>query len=534
MDGFNNGSRRRLGWGVVLGVLLLQVWSRYLPSPWAVFVADDWTNYARSTLFPSMKEAVTVSLQDPNRPLSTTAVAVGYRLFGPRPVYWTILSLLSHSLMLWFIMKMGLELTGSRRVAALQGALFALLPNLHETWQWSTQILNEVTCGLLFYALAGWLFVAHVRRGGAAWLAGAALAYAVGLFSYEQGILLPAVGLAILPWRRSLGRALLKMVPFGAAFLLYAAWRATDSFGLNTAWHYPDQMKVGFSLWGIGWNARQLVHWWIGDRFFGAILSGLMSFSTLAPWTRRLLALGNIAAISAAVFLWRRLASDKEDALPAAFSAAQVAGFGVLWAGASMATILASYTAGRLNILPAMGLTLLGGLLLARLPWCAWATALFVPALVILAANQGTSENFRQAGEFNWRVYDYLRVRQAEWQDKDVLLFDTGSLRHRQTRGLVTPASALEYTWAEYGNTLLFRGFVPLGMVQRLAGAMSPHVQVIQDVECGARVDGSELAWHTRYRPDEPFRTPLDRVFIVDVFQAAQSVPPRPPLSPLP
>ncbi|MBU1695324.1 MAG: hypothetical protein KKC51_15380 [Verrucomicrobia bacterium] len=67
-----------------------------------------------------------------------------------------------------------------------------LWPNLTETWRWSTQILNEVTCALLFYALSGWLFVAHVRRGGAWRLTGSALAYGIGLLPYEQGILLPA------------------------------------------------------------------------------------------------------------------------------------------------------------------------------------------------------------------------------------------------------------------------------------------------------------------------------------------------------
>ncbi|MBU1910062.1 MAG: glycosyltransferase family 39 protein [Verrucomicrobia bacterium] len=523
-DGLEQAPPLRLGWALVLSVLLLQFVSRYLPSPWAVFVADDWPNYARSTFYASHAEAALTGLQDPNRPLSMAAVEVVYRLFGTHRSYWTALSLLSNSLMLWFIMRMGLELTGSRRVAVLQGVLFALWPNLTETWHWSTQILNEVTCALLFYALSGWLFMAHVRRGGAWRLTVSALAYGIGLFSYEQGILLPAAFLAILPWRRERWRAVWRMIPFGLLFLLYGAWRTTGAFGLSDASHYPPHMQVGgFSWWFLGWNARQVAHWWIGDRFFGAILAGLDSFATLSLWTRRALMLGNVAAVTVGVWLLRRLfQKDEEAPSTPGIATGQAVAFGVVWSGAAVATSLTSYTAGRLNILPAMGLALLGGLLLARLPWRIWLAALFVPAVICLAANQGSAENFRQAGEFNRRLFVHLQDTRSKWENKEVLLFETASLRHRRTPGLLGPVSSAEATWAEYGNALLFRGFVPLGMVQLIARGGAAPAHVLHDVECGARIEGDELFWHTRYQPEETHRTPMTRVFVVDVWAATQ------------
>ena len=235
----------RLGKWVVLGVLLLQFWSRCLPSPWAVLVGDDWANLARSSFYASHLDAALTGLQDPNRPLSMLAVNVGYRLFGDRAICWTLLSLVGNSILLLATMKMALELTGRRFVAVATGAVFALLPNLTETYHWSTQVLNEVSCGLVPYALSGWLWVAYVRRGGGWRLALSALAFGVALFSYEAGIFLPAAYLVLLPWRKAPIKSILRIAPIGVAGLLYLAWRSTNAFGMNQVWHYPPHMQGG-------------------------------------------------------------------------------------------------------------------------------------------------------------------------------------------------------------------------------------------------------------------------------------------------
>lgn len=526
LDGGNSpavpSSRRnlRLGWMIVLPVLLLQVYSRYAPSPWAVFFSDDWTNYPRSLFYASTREAALTGLQDPNRPVSMAVVDVVFRLFGNNRLCWTALSLVSHSLMLWFIMRLGLELTGDRRVAAIQGLLFALLPNVTDTWQWSTQILNEVTCALLFYALSGWLWVAHVRRGGAVRLVGSVLAYAMALFSYESGIFLPAAYPFLLPWRREPGRTLLKMAPFALFVCLYAAWRMTNAFGLNRSWYYPPHMQMGFSWWFLGWNARQIAHWWIGDRFFGTILSGLENFAMLRPWTRRLLGLGNVLVVVTGGLLLRRLfRRGEEQSESRVFSTGQAVAFGLVWAAAGAATSLVSYVCGRLNYLPAIGITLLGGLLLVRWPWRSWYATLLVPAMICLAANQGMTEHFRQVGALNQRLFTYLQRHQAEWSDKEVLLFDTRSLRHRLTPGLLSPVSVAEDTWT------LVRSYIPMGMVQLITRERPARQHVIVDVESNTQIKGDELAWHYRYDPSVSRRTPLDRVFVVDVWNATQSVP---------
>ena len=516
----------RLGLKLVLLLLLLQFCSRYLPSPWAVLVADDWSNLARSSsIYPSHLDAVRGGLQDTPRPLSMIAVNLGYQIFGDQSAYWTLVSLVANSLLLLAILKLALELTGRRLIAGLAGVIFALLPNLTETYHWSTQVLNEVSCGLVPYALSGWLWVAYLRRGGSWRLALSALAYGVGLFSYEAGILLPAAYLALLPWKKAPLKCTLRLAPIGLAGLLYLAWRGTNAFGLNQAMLYPPHMQVGLSLYGFVVNAWQLVQWWIGDRMVGSMLNGFEAFAAIPLWTRRFLFAANVGVVVLIGWGLRRLgAADRKENDVHPFSGVQVVLFGLGWTGAAMAISLVSYTAARLNVLPAIGISLLAALLLGRLPFRAWAPLLFVPTVLALVANQGTAENYRQAGRLCRGLYATLEATQDQWRDKEILLVDTRSLRQRQAPG-VAPYNEDQRRWAQLGNAVLMRGFVPSGMVRLITGQPHPNIQVLLDVEHGARIEADRLLWHNRYNPTRPHTNVLADVFAVDFLEAGQRVP---------
>ncbi len=516
----------RLGRGLVVFLLLLQIWSRYLPSPMAVLVGDDWANLARSSFYASCQDAALTGLQDPHRPLSMLAVEVAFRLFGTHPRAWTAISLLSNSLLLLLLAKMALELTGRRWVAGAAGILFAFLPNLTQTYHWSTQVLNEVTCALVFYALSAWLWIAHVRRGGAWRLAVSVLAYGVALFSYEAGILLPAAYVILLAWRREPVRSLLRMLPFGMVFLAYAAWRATNAFGLNQTWHYPPHMQAGVTLWGLAWNARQVAQWWLGDHLLGAMLKGMQSFATLAPWTRRLLFAGDAAVVLLAGWVLRRLAgAGKSGPETRPFSGGQVLGFGLVWLAAVWAINVVSYAAGRLNVLPAIGVCILVAGLTERWSGRKWGALLFVPALLALVANQGTAENFRQAGALSQGLYHRIQQTAGQWQNKSILLVDTHALRQRLTPGLLRQPGLDQDTWARYGNANLFRGFVPNAMVQLATGRKQPGIRVLLDVEYGAELERDALRWHDRYNPDQPHTNSLNEVYVIDGWAVGRSAP---------
>lgn len=518
-----NGRAYRLGWTVVMFALLLQFWSRYLPSPAAVFIVDDWANWARSSFYASHFEAALAGLQDPHRPVSMMAVEVVYRLFGNRALYWTLLSLAANSLLLLALMKMAIELTGRRGVAATAGVIFALLPNLTATYHWSTQVLNEVSCALVPYVVSGWLWVACLRRGGSWRLAISALAYGVGLFSYEAGILLPGAYLCLLPWKQAPAKCVWRMAPFAAVGLLYLAWRTTNAFGLNQTFAYPPHMQAGLSLGSLAINAWQLLHWWIGEYMLGAMLSGFQSFAALPLWPRRGLLVANLIVVLLVGWWLRRLArAHPAGAEPPAFRPVQSVLFGAAWTGAAWALILVSYTGPQLNVLPAVGISLLAGLALERWPIQKWGPVLFLPALLALVANQGTAETYRQAGILNQRLFAHLQRDQDEWSRKEILLIDTRGLRQRLTPGFLTPMGDHPRSWAMHGITSI-RGFTPYGMVQLVSGQKAPAIRVLLDVEHGARIEGEQFIWHEYYNPAKPHTNALADVHAIDYLAVGQA-----------
>lgn len=502
--------------GVILFVMLFQLWSRYLPSPWAVFVADDWANWARSSFYDSHMDALLTGLQDPNRPISMAAVEVFYRIFGDRPLYWTLLSATANSLLLIFLIQMVWGLTRRRSSAFFAGILFALLPNLTETYHWSTQILNEVACALMFYALSGWMWVDHMRKGGGWRLAVSTAAYMIALFSYEAGILVPVAYAALLGWRSAPIKSLFRLSPYGLILLAYAAWRITGAFGMNQTWYYPPHMEAGISIGGIIWNVHQTVQWWVGDHLFGSLLNGWQSFATLPALTRWGLAAGNIAAVVMAIIVYLRL-QEKDRSSAHTFSTGLTLLYALAWTSATLMIPILSYNAPRLNVLPAIGICMTLAIILTRIPWRTWGLVAFVPAVMALVSNQGTAESFRQAGEFNHSLYVHLKETTRDWSSKEVLVLDTRMVRQRLTPGLLDETSMDQRTWAMYHNSLLLRGFSIGGMVRMIQREPIPTIKVLHDVENGVRYIGESCYWHERYDPERDHSLPLEDVYVVEL-----------------
>ena len=509
----------RLGWGALLIVFIVLLASRFAPHPSAVLVADDWANFARSASYASTADAIRVGLQDPNRPVSMAALDAFFRASGGASLPFTLVSVVCNTLLVWLVMAIGLELTASRLAALAAGLALALLPNLVETYHWSTQIVNELACALVGYAASAWCWVRHVRTGRVGWLIPSAAAYAVALFSYEAGVFIPAAfAMLLLPVRGAWLRSALRLAPFAAVVLAYGAWRVTDALGTNQSWRYPPHMQAGLSAYALVWNGWQFLHWWIGEHLIQCVLAGWDGFMQLTPWLRRGLLVANVALVALAGIACRAAARAERSAPPArAFTLLQVGGFVAVWIAASVAPLLISYTASRLNVLPAIGIVIGLGALIARRPGPAWFFALMAPMWISLASNQGTTEQYRQAGEFNQRVYRHLETHRAEWTGRTAIVFDTSGIRERQTRGLLSPASDHEQTWAFYGNALLFRGFVPRGMIEHLSGTRLPGVRILHDVENGVRRDGEVWRWHERFDPTRPHATPIADVFHVDL-----------------
>ncbi|HMP72844.1 MAG TPA: hypothetical protein PKE55_06220 [Kiritimatiellia bacterium] len=509
-------SFRRLGVGLVLFLLVFQIWARYVPHPTAVFVVDDWTNWSRSQFYSSASEAFKAGLQDAKRPISMAAVESVFHLAGNRMAFWTGLSIMANTALLFFVLMMVWRLTDSAIAVLGGGVLLSVLPNLTETFHWSTQVLNEVSCALVFYAASGWLWIEFVRRGGMVWLIGSVVAFGIGLFSYEAGALLPASYLLLLPWKKPV-RDVLIMSAFGGVLLFYAAWRLTNSFGMNELWVYPVHMDAGLSLTTIWWNARQLVHWWVGDHFWGTALSGWSSFSTLQGGVRRSLFVLN-AGLATMVLWWaKHLLREKTSGASPHFSPAKILGFGLVWLTAAAMIPLISYTASRLMVLPAIGVALLFGFLLSTVPFVQMRAFWFFPLLGFLCATQGISESYRQAGELNQRLHQHLTETLADWSEKELILIDSVSVRHRLTPGLLRPTGRHPETWSTFNRALLIRGISLRGMIHQITGTFTPPQTIILDVEHHASWEGEDMVWTDRFDSETANRTPSATVYRVDL-----------------
>jgi len=512
----------KIGPGIILFLLVLLFCSRYLPSPHAVLVADDWTNLSRSSFYATDSEAVMTGLQDPNRPISMAVLDLLFRRFGNASLPYTIVSFLGNALLILLVVQLGLSLTGNTLIGVLMGVFMAVFPNLVETYQWSTQIINEVACALVWYAASAWLWTRHVQSGRIGYLIGSSLTYIVALFSYEAGLFLPAAYIFLFAFDKKWIKNMFRLVPFAVVVVIYGLWRSTNAFGMNESWHYPPHMKAGLSLTQLAWNGSQILQWWVGDHMVTSIRSGWDGFFLIAPGMRRgLYVLNVILVISLGIVLGRLAKKNPEQTSPPPFSICSVLLFGIAWTGAAFLPCLISYTASRLNVLPAIGIALLLAVVMSRLPIRSMFCLLIIPIFISLGSNQGTTEQYRQVGIFNWKIYHHLELHKDDWAIREIVVFDTSEIRQRQTPGLLSAASEHESTWAQFGNALLFRGFVPRGMIELISGDRRNPIQVVHDVENGARLDTETWQWHERFDPARPRSTAVTNAFYVDVFRVS-------------
>lgn len=501
----------------IVFVLLVMFWVRYLPHPISALVADDWPNLARASRYNDAGVAARLGLTDPHRPLSYALVDALFHLFGDRPAVYTILSLAANAALVIFVMALARELTGSPLASAVAGLFLAVVPNLVETTHWSTQIVNEVSSAAIWYVASGSFYVRFYQSEKPFWLAASVACYGVALFSYEAGLFLPAA-YAALCYRPYLSRPnILRLLPFAVVVAVYAAWRMTNAFGLNTSWHYPPHMQADISIGKAVWNAWQILHWWVGEHMLETICSGWAGFLQISVWTRRALLAGNVV-LAVAVYRWLVKLSEEEPFTVPSYKPPR---FAAWWFGASCVPMLMSYTASRLMLLPAVGLALGSGIAASRARSKSWMVLASLVVFLSAISLQGTTEQYRQVDEFNRRLFAHLRENRSKWENQLAVIFDTTGIRERQARRLMGLAGEHERTWAFYGNAPLFRGFVPRGMMELIVGSSQLYPMIVHDVENGLSRYGDHWIWHARYDPSRRYYAPTGSVFYVDLLKIA-------------
>jgi tetratricopeptide (TPR) repeat protein len=258
------------------------------------------------------------------RPLTLLSYWVNYRLLGngERPFGYHVVNLLLHSFNAMLAYALVLKLTARHRFAAfVAGAMFALHPIATEA---VTNIVGRadllatlgVVGGLLAYiraqSTAGW------RR--TAWLGVVIVAYAVGLFSKENAVVLPAV---MLLYDLAFHRRPRVMAGYVAMVLVLLAWLAARRVVLThnpvlpfTAADYIDNALLKGDAWTSRLTAVKIVGKYLWLLVWPATLSADYSYDQiplvhwpLQSWEdgKAILAAGLIvAALLLAARDWRR------------------------------------------------------------------------------------------------------------------------------------------------------------------------------------------------------------------------------------
>jgi len=501
-------NKTRLFYGAVAFILLFQWWNRFSGAPMVDFVIDDWRLWKIGLSCSSFSDALMQMLNWPDRPLGTGMMIGTYYLLGDFIPGYVILETIYTALFLLVGMWSVFLLTRDRLVVLVFGLVFSLLPNLTESFQWHTMSISY-GLGYTAYLLTLGSWVSYLQRRHPGWLVLSVFSFAFALGSYEVGILMPAA-LLLLGRREDARRLVMAMAAFGLVIVLYLIWKFTDGMGTLDVRLFPHR-DLSFNGPGLLWNAKELIRWWLGSRMLICLTNGLNGFLTLSSSMIRMLAAGNLVMGLLGLWILKSPRIQMAESAPPPFSKIQLMAFALCWVFVTNVLTLFSWTAGRMNYLPAVGVALLLALgyrwMKARV-----SLSLFLVMLLCMMANQGTSAQWRDSGVFHRAMYEYLQKHSEDWQKAQVVLFDTSGFRNRLTPGLLSKEGS---TWGSYGNAGLMRG-VFFGSMMDLIIPNYPVKDVLLDMEHEAYAKGDSLYWHGWYDPSVKYSTSLTNVYWID------------------
>ena len=256
------------------------------------------------------------------RPFATLTYLCNYAVFGngPHPAGWHWVNLALHAANLALVYALGLLLLKQRVPALAMAALWALHPVLTES---VTNIVGRTDLLAAFGVLAGLL--CHVCAADAsgrrrwAWLAGLAVAAAIGIFSKESAAVLPAVMVVYdLAFRRSSFRSLVPgYLALLAPFSIYFYARSQVLAGLPPMHiSFTDNPLAGAGFWTARLTAVKIIGKYLWLLLWPFRLSCDYSYAQIPlfdgtvhsweDWKGVLGLLACVAAAGAAIYAWRR------------------------------------------------------------------------------------------------------------------------------------------------------------------------------------------------------------------------------------
>lgn len=498
-------------------VIVIFLYGHLAMAPQMDFVLDDWTNFYISNAHGSWGKAMQVALEGHvTRPITMMYTYTVYRLMGADFTGYWFLSACANAVNVVLLMLIVHRLTNEKRTALLAGLVFSLIPTISENINWCTMVISAASCAIPLFLASTLCWVHFVQKRLIRWGVASAIFYAFGIFGYEIGAFLP-LAFAVLLRKDTFSRALFVVgAVFGGLGMFYAGWRLTQGFGLVESKTLGSQFAIDPAA--ILVNAKNLLHWWVGDYFWGAVLTGYEGFNTFDLWTRRVVMVCNVGvSVLVGRILYKNF-RNRDTSSRSLFSNSNF-WFGVIWIMATHAPSLISYTASRLNYLPAVGVSLVVAVMLRRLDAKVWTGVFGLATFALITANQGMNKNWSDAGVLNRRIYAHLEEHHENWKDKAVVWYDTRRLAERQAKGLLLDPQYDLRSVAFNGHPEqagLLRGFGLFGM-QELLKQQRHAPQVVLDVECRPSVEEEMLLFHLPHRPDEKREQPISEVFVVNI-----------------
>jgi tetratricopeptide (TPR) repeat protein len=244
------------------------------------------------------------------RPLTTLSYLLNYAIIGNgnRPAGYHWINFFLHTANVFLVFAIMLRLMGNLRTAFFVAMLWAVHPVLTES---VTNIVGRADVLAGFGVLSGFLFY---LTGGQRWvsLAGLAMATAIGVFSKESAVVLPAIIVVYelacgKRWRRMLEGLLATLVPIGLML-----WQRATVLSASLPAEYPfvDNPIAGAGFWIGRLTAVKVLARYLWLAIWPLKLSSDYSYSeiplargSLQDWVCWIAVAG---ALVLAVILWKR------------------------------------------------------------------------------------------------------------------------------------------------------------------------------------------------------------------------------------
>lgn len=263
-----------------VGVLvLINLLAHFLPFERATLGGDD----IQYLLIPSEKRVeyvhnhLTTALR---RPLEISYTLLHWWA-GENPLRWIWPTFLASSLLSVSVYFLFRQLLNHSGLALLCGAFFVLLPNKEQIYYHLADTHLAAVHALTAASTA--FFLGYLKNGRSGWWVGSWVCYAITVFWYELGFLLPVVlaAAAFLLNRRRM----IACLPFLIPVVLGLLWRSGALLGQSYGSppiHWENVKSHLFGTWPGLYVGRQMGKW---------ILYGLARFPTLEmPWLALLVA----------------------------------------------------------------------------------------------------------------------------------------------------------------------------------------------------------------------------------------------------